>query len=108
MNSSKQKYKTKYRNKRFKTQAGFERWLNKERRYIITFRDKGQDCLEWVIDEGGEVLHANLQSSVWNGMLVDLDSVKVGKNIGVLCAPREMATKYYDFVVSSITDTDEL
>lgn len=107
LNSSKQKFEAEYRDKKFKSQAAFTRWIRRVGKYIISFKDNGQDCLEWVIDEGGEVLHANLQSRIWNGMLVEISSLKVGKKIQVLDVENQ-CNKTYDFVVRSITDTSEL
>ena len=107
IDTSKQGFAVKYKNKKFKTQSGFKRWLNKNGKYIISFVDKGQDCLEWVIDEQGEVLHANIQSGVWNGHIVNLKTIKVGKEIGVFDTPNER-TKFYDFVIRSIINTNEL
>lgn len=104
---SKQGFKSLYKNKTFKTMDGFEKWLNRKGKYIISFVDKGQDCLEWVIDERGEVLHSNIQAGVWNGKIVDLRSLKKRKNIGVFNFPRQ-CTQFYDFIVRSIIETDEL
>ena len=106
-NPSKQKFEAEYQNKKFKSESGFKRWLNQVGRYIISFQDHRQDCLEWVIDEGGEVLHANLQSRIWNGTLVDLSLLKIGKGIAVLDVPNQ-CSKRYDFIVRSIVDTYEL
>lgn len=107
IDNTKQGYKILYKNKKFKTEKGFENWLNKVGKYIISFVDKGQDCLEWVIDERGEVIDANLQAGVWNGHIVDLSRLKVGKEIGVFDFARQ-STKFYDFVVRSITDVEHL
>ena len=70
--------KPKYKNLKFKTKKTFETWLNKIVKYKVHFEDKGQDFLTWWIDERGEVLHSNLQSWVWNGKMVDVDSLKKG------------------------------
>ncbi len=103
---SKQGYTVENKNKKFKTKSGFERWLDKNGKYIIEFVDKGQDCLEWVIDERGEVLHANLQSGIWNGRIVDLETLKVNKKIGVFDVANE-CTKFYGFVIRNIVNTNE-
>jgi len=107
IDTSKQGYEPIWKDKVFKTESGFKRWINKKGKYIISFKDNGQDCLEWVIDERGEVIHANLQAGVWNGLMVDLEKLKIGKKIGVM-VPKKMATRFYDFIVKSITDPNEL
>jgi len=105
MDNTKQKFGAEFKNKRFKgskCRENFVKWLTKMSKYKIEFVDNGQDCTGWWIDEGGEVLHAVLQSSIWNGKIVDLKRLKVGKEIGVISAPREMKTIFYDFIVKSI------
>jgi len=105
MDNTKQKYKEEYKNKRFKgskCKENFVKWLTKMAKYEIKFVDNEQDCTGWWIDEGGEVLHAVLQSGIWNGEIVDLKRLEVGRGIGVFSAPREMKTIFYDFVVKSI------
>lgn len=101
IDESKQKYKIEFKDKKFKTKKDFQKWLDKTAKYKIEFEDHGQDCLEWWIDEGGEVLHSNLQSAVWNGHLVSLFDLMVGEEIGTLVVEK-MATKFYDFVVKKI------
>lgn len=99
-----QKYYPEFRNKKFKSKTTFEKWLDKKGRYAIHFKDKGQDCMSWIIDSGGEVLHSELQSFVWNGMVVDLSKLKVGKKISVLDSDKNFGKGniVYDFVVKSI------
>lgn len=101
VSSLKQKYEPQYRTVRFKTEKEFWRWLSATSKYCIHFEDRLQDCLKWWIDEGGEVLHADMQSAVWNGQIVDLSRLKVGKNVGVMDTPNQQ-TKFYDFVVSKV------
>jgi len=97
----KQKYSPEYKDKKFKSKLAFEKWLKKLTTYKISFIDEGQGCLEWFIDKGGEVLHSDLQSSIWNGMIVDLYNLKVGKEIGVIDVENQQ-TKFYDFKVKQI------
>lgn len=101
---SKQKYRSQYKDKKFKTERGFLKWLNGLSAAIIEFKQNGQDCTMWQIDEGGEVLHSDMQGSVWIGMIVDLSHLKVGKEIGVMDVPNQQ-TKFYDFVVTRIIPT---
>lgn len=98
---SKQKYFPEFKRTRFKNATEFHRWLSMKAKYKIHFGDKSQDCTEWIIDAGGEVLHADLQSTVWNGMCVDLGALKVGKEIGVVM-PEKQATQFYEFIVAKI------
>jgi len=96
-----QKYKADYTDTKFKVKGEFEDWLQKTTRYKIHFKDKGQDCLLWWVDKGGEVLHANLQSTVWNGKLVDLFNLVVGEGIGIMDVERR-GTLFTDFIVEKI------
>jgi hypothetical protein len=101
LNSDLQKYHPEHRETRFADKGAFAAWLKKTSTYKITFKDEGQDCREWYIDNGGEVLHANLQARVWNGMIVDLSRLQRGKEIGVMDSDK-MQTRFYDFLVESI------
>ena len=74
--------KAKYKNTKFKTKKEFKNWLKKLTKYHICFEDKGQDFLEWWLDERGEILHCEpFQASVWNGKMVDIGSLKIGKTL---------------------------
>ena len=101
-----QKYKQQYKSKRFKSEATFQKWLSAKTVFEISFKDFGQDCLKWYIDDGGEVLHSNLQSSVWNGELVALSKLKRQQNIQVLNT-KEQSYMTLDFVVKSIKKNKE-
>ncbi len=101
-----QKYEAEYKNIRFKgknPKKEFDTWLKKLAVKKIVFEDHGQDCLEWWIDKGGEVLHSYLQPFVWNGEIVDKHNLKIGKQIGVMDIDN-MRTVFYDFVVKEIID----
>ncbi len=71
--------KAKYKNKKFSSKKVFEQWLEKLTKYILHFEDKGQDFLTWYVDERGEVLHSDLQSVVWNGKMLDIESLRKNK-----------------------------
>jgi hypothetical protein len=101
IDASKQGFIAKHKDKKFKTNRGFINWLNRLAKYRIIFIDKGQDCMEWAIDEHGEVLHSYMQSSVWNGMMVDLEWLKIGKNIGVMNVEKQ-CTQFYNFIIKKI------
>lgn len=71
-----------YKDKKFKSKKAFETWLKKIAKYHIRFEDKGQDFLEWWLDERGEILHSTpFQASVWNGTMVDIYSLEIGKKL---------------------------
>ena len=74
-----EKVKAKYKNLKFKSTKEFEKWLEKTTKYKIEFKDDGQDFLYWWLDERGEVLHSSMQSSVWNGKIVNTCSLGKGK-----------------------------
>ena len=101
INDLKQGYEPAYKSKKFKTEKDFDVWLKKIARYKIVFKDVGQDCLEWFIDKRGEVIHSKFQASVWNGGMVDLFNLEIGKEIGVM-EPFKMRTRFYDFIVEEI------
>ncbi len=96
-----QKYYPEYKDLTFKSEKEFYNWLKEKAARKIHFKDYGQDCLYWWIDEGGEVIHSDLQSAIWNGMIVDLSRLEVGKNIGVMETEKQQ-TRFYDFVVEKI------
>lgn len=71
-----------YKNKKFKNELEFRTWLKEKTKYHIRFEDKGQDFLEWWIDERGEVLHcAPFQAFFWNGLMIVPESIKKGSYI---------------------------
>lgn len=98
-----QKYEPEYKDKKFNSEKAFDRWLKAKAVKKICFQDTGQDCLEWWIDKGGEVIHSYLQPSVWNGMVVDKHNLEIGKQIGVMDIDN-MRTVFYDFIVEKIID----
>ena len=98
---SKQKYKSEFHSLRFKNSEDFDEWLKKTTDHTITFRDRGQDCLTWYIDAGGEVLHASLQAWIWNGRIVDLSKLRVGNNIETINF-KKRTNIVLDFIIKSI------
>lgn len=102
-----QKIIPEYSKIKFKDEEAFTEWLHRKAKYIIKFKDEGQDCLEWFLDEGGEVVHSKYQAFVWSGKVVDLGKLKVGNC--VVCVEVEnnqglMKHKRteYDFQVEAI------
>lgn len=49
----------------FKSETEFNEWLEKTTHKKIFFKDKGQDLMKLWVSESGEILHANMQSSIW-------------------------------------------
>lgn len=68
--------KSKYKNLRFDNKEEFDKWLEEKTKYILHFEDQGQDFLTWWVDERGEVLHSDMQSFIWNGTMIKLDTIK--------------------------------
>ena len=97
-----QKYKAEYNDLEFNSRIDFEKWLKEITKYTITFEDEGQDCLTWYIDDGGEVLHASSGAFIWNGMIVSLYNLKVGKNIEVMKVAKR-ANQVLSFMVKKIS-----
>jgi len=109
INTSFQKCEAEYKELKFRDEQSFKDWLKRKAEYIIKFKDNGQDCLEWFLDIGGEVLHANLQASIWNGHCVNLSKLKVGKEVETMKIVNDGETgnykiekTVYDFVVEVI------
>ena len=103
INEKNQKYKAEFKDLKFKNEVKFKEWLGKTATHKIEFEDNGQDCLEWWIDNGGEVLHSRMQPNIWNGMIVDLFELLIGEEIGVIDVENQ-GTKFYDFKVKNIIE----
>jgi len=98
-----QKYYPEYIDKKFKSEKLFDNWLKKMAVKKIYFRDDGQDFMECWIDGGGEIIHSYLQPFVWNGKIVDLNRLEIGKEIGFLDSDNQQ-TVFYDFIVEKIEE----
>lgn len=64
---------------KFNNKKEFEEWLKEKTYAIINLIDAGQDIMTIHIDNGGEVLHTNLQSKIWNGKIVAIARLSPGK-----------------------------
>lgn len=100
-----QKYYPEHKDKKFKDIKSLNLWLKEKAAKKIYFKDNGQDLLECLIDEGGEILSCNLpsQGSIWNGKIVDLSELGIGKEIGLMDSDN-LRTIFYDFVVEKIEE----
>lgn len=98
-----QKYYPEHSEKKFENIKSLNLWLKKTAAKKIYFKDNGQDLLECWIDNGGEILNCNLQSQgfIWNGKIVDLNRLGIGKNIGLMDSDNQQ-TILYDFIVEKI------
>ena len=65
----------------FKSEKEFNEWLEKTTHKKIFLKDKGQDLMKLWVSESGEILHANMQSSIWNGRFVNMETL--AKNINL-------------------------
>jgi hypothetical protein len=93
-----------YKNKKFKSIEEFNAWIKNIGDYNIYFKDNGQDCQRWTIDKRGEVLDADMQSSVWNGSIVSLKDLKTNKGILILNRlPGGEGTVELDYIVDKIS-----
>jgi len=100
---SDQKYYPDYKEKKFASEEEFDKWLKENAVKKICFIADGQDCLFWWIDEGGEVLHSEMQASIWNGAIVNLSELQVDNQIGVMDSDNQQTT-FYNFIVEDIVD----
>ena len=73
--------KSKHKYLTFNTLFQFKKWLKATTAFQITFKDAGQDLRRIWIDKDGEIIHANLQVSIWNGRRVDPKKITIGKPI---------------------------
>ncbi|MCK9430008.1 MAG: hypothetical protein M0R17_08395 [Candidatus Omnitrophica bacterium] len=78
---SKQEFTPRYYDLTFDNIKDFNKWLGDTTKMKIHFVDQHQDLLKIWTDEFGEILHCNLQASIWNGMFVNLKKLKVGQYI---------------------------
>lgn len=65
----------------FKSETEFNEWLEKITHKKIFLKDKGQDLMKLWVSESGEILHANMQSSIWNGRFVNMDTLAKNTNL---------------------------
>ena len=65
----------------FKSETEFNEWLKKITHKKIFLKDKGQDLMKLWVSESGEILHANMQSSIWNGRFVNMDTLAKNTNL---------------------------
>lgn len=59
----------------FNSKKEFNSWLIANNEYVIDFDDLGQDLLRIWVHATGEILDANLQQSIWNGLFVNVEKL---------------------------------
>ena len=64
--------KAQYKNLKFDTPEDFDHWLQATYHCTVEFQDMGQDLLKIWLAESGEIIHANLQASIWNGCFANM------------------------------------
>lgn len=89
---------SKYKDVKFKTESDFQQWLKEKAKFKIEFRDYGQDMTEMWIDEHGEILYTDMQSTIWCSKFVDVEKITVGSGIRMNIKGK---FKEMDFVVKS-------
>lgn len=65
----------------FKSEKEFNEWLEKTTHKKIFLKDKGQDLMKLWVSESGEILNANMQSSIWNGRFVNMETLDKNTNL---------------------------
>lgn len=65
----------------FKSETEFNEWLEKTTHKKIFLKDKGQDLMKLWVSESGEISHANMQSSIWNGRFVNMETLAKNTNL---------------------------
>lgn len=79
MEHSKLRPVARYKNRRFKSEGAFQKWLKLTATRTVEFEDFGQDLQRIWIDERGEIIHCNAQSGVWNGMFLSIEQIAAGR-----------------------------
>lgn len=72
---------SKFKEITFKSETEFNEWLEKTTHKKIFLKDKGQDLMKLWVSESGEILHANMQSSIWNGRFVNMETLAKNTNL---------------------------
>ena len=67
--------KAQYQNLQFDDREAFNGWLDETTHCTVEFQDMGQDLIKIWVAQSGEILHANLQASIWNGRFVNMESL---------------------------------
>lgn len=75
--------KSKFRNKRFKSEEEFQVWLASELFKTIILQDKGQDMQNVDIHKSGEILNCDFQAGIYNGKFVNLAKLAVGEPLQI-------------------------
>lgn len=90
-----------YQDIKFETEVEFDRWLKETTAYVVDFLDKGQDLLRIWVAKNNEIINCNLQSSIWNGFVIDKAKLQLGELIH-LNNPNLERSEPYDFKVCNI------
>ncbi len=87
---------------RFKTEAEFNSWLKKETYMTIDF--KGQQDLQRVhLHVTGEILHCNLQASIWNGRFILINAAKNNSTVMMSDPYNKNEFTEMSFIVEKLT-----
>ena len=73
--------KSQFKEITFKTEREFNEWLEKTTHKKIFLKDKGQDLMKLWVAKSGEILNANMQSSIWNGRFVYMETLSKNTNL---------------------------
>lgn len=93
----------KYKTLTFETEEGFDTWLKTMAKKIIHFKDEGQDLIIMWVDSEGEILHCNLQTSIWCGRFVNMDKLEVGHNIELQDTQKDQWNQM-KFIIDKVED----
>lgn len=98
---------TRYKDKKFNNKAEFESWLKENTHVTVQLKDIGQDLLTLHACPEGEVLHTNIQSTIYNGRIIDLSHAEPDKNLRVWDEDVK-AFVIYPFVIESCTTKEKV
>jgi hypothetical protein len=73
-----------HKEKKFKSEKALWEWIKRMAHKRILFFDKGQDLQDIWIDDQGEIIHSNLQQSIWCGKFINLKKLGTDKHIEML------------------------
>lgn len=91
----------KFKDQKFDNEQLLKLWLLRTASEILHLEDNGQDLLTLWIHESGEVLHADMQSSIWTGSFIDIDRLHNESEV-YMYVPAVDEWKEYDFIPANI------
>lgn len=87
----------------FKSEKEFSSQLTTNMKYIVEL-DGSQDLSKIWVHESGEILHCNMQASVWNGAFIDIKKSEEECRLWLYHPSYDKDYKLMDFIVEKIIE----